>query len=222
MSVAITDPPDNSDFPDQPGDPWTATATISNDDAVDGVLLDYTTDDMYPSPGPSPSGGPDSNGLYTWQVPFSPDGVTAGDFLLIYCYDAELNGNGATCAETACEDGGAYSKPERRAMRHPREDAPSIHITDAKLSSGTVTVKATLTPPQTKGCIFLVLANPAEGPEFTRLIRHCLLSPDASTARSCTFSSVDDGNYTHIHVIGVTYRNQGTLDKKAFRIKPPV
>jgi hypothetical protein len=209
MSVAITDPPANEYFPYDEG--WAATATIDFDDAVDGVLIDYNTNDVYPSPGPSCSGGPDSSGLYTWQVPFNHDAnIVEGDPLLIYCYDAEIDGDGASVPETASQDGRKpASEPGRREPKSPREGAPSITITDAHLSGTTVSVTATLTP-QTKGGIFLVLANfKGDIRKFTRLIRVCSLPADASAKRSCTFSDVDGSKWTHIHVIAVTYRNQG-------------
>lgn len=106
MSVTITDPPNNSVFPDPGSNDWIATVTINSADAVDGVLLDYNpnSNGAYPSTGPSVS-GPDSNGLYTWEVPFPHNGIAKGNPLVIYCYDAEINGDGTSVADQASQDG---------------------------------------------------------------------------------------------------------------------
>jgi len=95
MSVAINDPSDNDVFPDAGDDDWTAHVTIDCADSVDGLLYDYNPNNLYQSTGPICTGGPDSNGMYTWQVPFGNQdltGISANDALLIFCYDV-ANGN---------------------------------------------------------------------------------------------------------------------------------
>lgn len=200
MSVQIADPPDNSAFPYDEG--WTATATIGSNDAVDGVLIDYNTNEVYPSPGPS-GNGPDADGLYTWQVPFSGQDLSdikQGHSLVIYCYDAEIDGDGATCEDIASQDGSVDQKqaPLSTIVINP----PTL--VNQKFS-GTVQL-----PPNTKGGVFLVLANrTGDIRKHTRRILVCAL-PASGAATPYTFEGVNGSKWTHIHVVAVTYRHQSS------------
>lgn len=209
MTVQITDPPDNSSFPYDEG--WTATATIDSDDAVDGVLIDWDTLLAYPSPGPSLTDGPDGQGLYWWQVPFTPDAnIQQGDLLEIYCYDAEIDDPGAAVFDAASQAGREpYPEQEQRYGGMPRGSAPSITITSAELTETKVAVKVKLTP-QTKGGLFLLCANlTGDNHKHTRRTYVYCLQPLEDATRDYTFQDVDASQWTHILVIGVTYRNQG-------------
>lgn len=217
MAVTITDPPNDGAFPDPGSNNWTATTTIDNADAVDGVLIDYNTNLMYPSPGPSCTGGPDANGLYWWQVPFQPDAnIQAGHLLEIYCYDAEIDGDGASVEDTASLAGSLpFLEREHRRPKMSRTGAPSITITSAELS-GTTTVDVTVQlTPQTKGGIFLLCANlTGDIHKHTRRIYVYGLKPSEDKVRNHTFQDVHANQWTHIYAIAVTYRNQGTQDVK--------
>jgi len=106
MSVTITDPLDNDEFPDPNAYNWTVTATIDSADSLDGLLYDYTTGELYMCDDPTCINGPDENGLYTWELSFSDTtGIREGDALFIYVYD-EATGDGASVAVTASMDGG--------------------------------------------------------------------------------------------------------------------
>lgn len=224
MAVQIVDPPDYSTFPYDEG--WTATAGIDSDDAVDGVLMDYSTNpvNVYPSPGPSPSGGPDANGFYSWQVPFSPDAnVQVGHSLVIYCYDAEISGDGATCEDLASQNGGGYGKHQQReeggssdVIHKPKLSKPKL---DQKTISGDVQwPKGTL-----KGGVFLVLANRTGNiRKHTRRICVCCLESSNSNTPPPShyeFQEIDQAQWTHIHVVAVTYRHK-TGNPTVTQIKP--
>lgn len=212
MTVQITDPPDYSVFPYDEG--WTATATIDSNDAVDGVLMDYSTNpvNVYPSPGPSGS-GPNASGLYTWQVPFTNlVGITIGDTLVIYCYDAEISGDGASCEELASADGsGALGGGL----------ASTIVINAPRLAQKTLQGTVQL-PAHTGGGVFLVLANHnGDMRKHTRRIQvYPLPALAVASPQNYKFDNVDDTQWTHIHIVAVTYRHRGS-PPAVLQFKPP-
>jgi hypothetical protein len=216
MSVTITDPPDNDSFPYDEG--WTATATIDSADAVDGTLLDLNTNEVYPSNNTSGVGPDPGTGLYTWQVPFTPDAnIWAGDPLMIYCYDAEISGDGDTHADTASADGLDSSRSKQREPLASSAGAPSIGITTADLSGTTVSVTVKLTPQQ-KGGIFLMLAHyTGDIKKITKSVHVHRLSASQNDTRNHSFLDIDASKWTHISVIAVTYRHRGAPKAKCLK-----
>jgi hypothetical protein len=166
MSVTINDPADNDVFPDSPND-WTAYVSIGCADSVDGMLYDFNSGQLYQTSGNGPVciSGPDSNGQYTWQVPFGNQDLTAiskNDSLLIYCYDVET-GDGASCADTASQGGGAYGcSPSESGGMKTLDAPPPIQLFNGDPTIDSKNKKvygSVILPGGGKGFVFLVLSN---------------------------------------------------------------